>query len=145
MQTCRNVGAMSATKHSDYDKETLTTREDQDGRVLTDKDDELSIEEAKERRQSSARRKSPLASRRSNVLANATPDVDIEKDGAKTSPTEEEPQDPNIVSWDGPDDPADPMNWSNTIKVINVGLVSGICLVTPLASCKWYGYQALSQ
>jgi hypothetical protein len=80
MQTCRNVGAMSATGHSDYDKETLTTREDQDGEVLTNKDDELSIEEAKERRQSGARRKSSLASHRSNVLANAKPDVDIEKD-----------------------------------------------------------------
>ena len=88
MQTCRNVGAMSATEHSDYDKETLTTREDQDGRVLTNKDDELSIEEAKERRQSSARRKSPLASHRSNALANAKPDFDIEKDGAKTATTE---------------------------------------------------------
>lgn len=136
---------MSSTEHSDYDKETLTTREDQDGHVLTNKDDGLSAEEVKEGRQSSARRKLSLASNTSNVLSKSAPDVDLEKDSGKTAATEEEPQDPNIVSWDGPDDPADPLNWSNALKVINVGLVSGICLVTPLASCKLHDYQALSQ
>lgn len=134
---------MSSTEHSDYDKETLTTRGDQSGQVLSNKDDELNAEEAKETTQSSARRKSSLASHRSNVTANAASDVDIEKDGRKTATTEDEQQDPNIVSWDGPDDPADPLNWGNLLKVINVGLVSGICLVTPLASCKWHADQAL--
>lgn len=129
---------MSSTEHSDYDKETLTNREDQEGQVFSNKDDELNAKEANERRQSSAPRKSSLASHRSSALANAAPDVDIEKDGGKATTTEGEPQDPNIVSWDGPDDPADPLNWSNALKVINVGLVSGICLVTPLASCKWH-------
>jgi hypothetical protein len=122
---------MSSTEHSDYDKETLTTREDQDGQAFHNNDDE-----AKERRQFGVRRKSSLGSHRSNDLANAAPIVDMEKDAGKTTTTEGEPQDPNIVSWDGPDDPADPLNWSNTLKVINVGLVSGICLVTPLASCE---------
>jgi len=136
---------MSSTEHSDYDKETLTTREDQDGYVLTNKDDELSAEKVKRGRQSSTQRKSSLASNTSNVLSKSAPDVDLEKYSEKTAATEEEPQDPNIVSWDGPDDPADPLNWSNTLKVINVGLVSGICLVTPLASCKLHDYQALSQ
>jgi hypothetical protein len=135
---------MSSTDHSDYDKETLTTREDQDGQVLSNKDDELNSGEAKERRQPSARRKSSLASHRSNAPSNAAPDVDIEKDGGKTATTEEEPHDPNIVWWDGPDDPANPLNWSNALKVINVGLVSGICLVTPLASCKWHNDPLLS-
>jgi hypothetical protein len=136
---------MSSTEHSDYDKETLTTREDQEGQVFHNNDDELSAEEAKERRQSGARRKPSLGSHRSNDLVNTAPDVDMEKDAGKSTTTEGEPQDPNIVSWDGPDDPADPLNWSNALKVINVGLVSGICLVTPLASCKWHDDLASSQ
>ena len=32
--------------------------------------------------------------------------------------------DPNIVDWDGPDDPANPRNWSKRRKMLNVMLVS---------------------
>ncbi|KAF9765128.1 hypothetical protein IL306_002639 [Fusarium sp. DS 682] len=42
--------------------------------------------------------------------------------------------DPNIVNWDGPDDPANPQNWSMKKKTINVILVSTVTFVTPLAS-----------
>jgi hypothetical protein len=42
--------------------------------------------------------------------------------------------DPNIVDWEGPDDPANPMNFSSTIKSINVGIVSALTFITPLAS-----------
>ncbi|TVY64832.1 Efflux pump rdc3 [Fusarium oxysporum f. sp. cubense] len=42
--------------------------------------------------------------------------------------------DPNIVNWDGPDDPANPQNWSMKKKTINVILVSSVTFVTPLAS-----------
>jgi hypothetical protein len=66
----------------------------------------------------------------------ARADVDLEKKGADTVVARTETQDPNAVWWDGPDDPANPMNWSNFLKVVNVGLVSGICFVTPLASCE---------
>ncbi len=128
---------MSSTEQSDYDKETLTTREDLEDHVLSSNDDEHRAEDANERRPSSARRKSSQASRGSHAQANAGPDVDMEKDGGKTTTTDGEPQDPNVVSWDGLDDPEDPLNWSNALKVVNVGLVSGICLVTPLASCMW--------
>lgn len=33
-------------------------------------------------------------------------------------------EDPNIVDWDGPDDPANPRNWSKRKKMLNVVLVS---------------------
>ncbi len=46
----------------------------------------------------------------------------------------EEINDPNIVWWDGPDDPANPRNWSSTQKYINVFLVSALCFIIPLAS-----------
>lgn len=42
--------------------------------------------------------------------------------------------DSNIVWWDGPDDPQNPMNFPSWLRNVNLGLVSGICFVTPLAS-----------
>ena len=42
--------------------------------------------------------------------------------------------DPNIVDWDSLDDPADPMNFTGSIKSINVGIVSALTFITPLAS-----------
>jgi hypothetical protein len=35
-------------------------------------------------------------------------------------------KDPNIVDFDGPDDPEDPKNWSNRYKYILVGLLSAM-------------------
>ncbi|KAF2494681.1 MFS general substrate transporter, partial [Lophium mytilinum] len=43
-------------------------------------------------------------------------------------------KDPNIVDWDGPDDPANPMNWSSGKKVTAVGIVSMIAFLSPFAS-----------
>lgn len=129
---------MSSTEQSDFEKETLTVGEDQEGQAFSCKHDELSAEDAEERRHSSLRHDSSLGSRESKALANAAPNVDLEKDGGKITTTKDPPDDPNIISWDGPDDPADPLNWSNSLKVINVGIVSGICLVSPLASCEWH-------
>jgi multidrug resistance protein len=42
--------------------------------------------------------------------------------------------DPNIVWWDGPEDPANPFNWPTWRKVLNCGLISFLTFVTPLAS-----------
>lgn len=45
-----------------------------------------------------------------------------------------EPPDPNIVWWDGPTDPQNPMNWSWTKKWGTIMIVSAITFLTPLAS-----------
>jgi hypothetical protein len=42
--------------------------------------------------------------------------------------------DPNIVDWDGPDDPENPMNWSTGRKWGAIAVVSGITFLTPLGS-----------
>lgn len=42
--------------------------------------------------------------------------------------------DPNIVDWDGPDDPANPRNWSKASKLTNVVLVSVSVLYCNLAT-----------
>lgn len=38
------------------------------------------------------------------------------------------------VGWDGLEDPENPMNWPIWLKVVNVGLISFLTFVTPLAS-----------
>ncbi|KAK7698132.1 hypothetical protein SLS64_012807 [Diaporthe eres] len=42
--------------------------------------------------------------------------------------------DPNIVWWDGPDDPENPMNWPSWRKVLTCTIISFLTFVTPLAS-----------
>ena len=37
---------------------------------------------------------------------------------------------PNVVDWDGPDDPANPMNWPTAKKVAAIGVVSLITFLS---------------
>lgn len=39
-------------------------------------------------------------------------------------------QDPNIVYWDGPDDPENPQNWTMKMKWFNVAAISMLTFVT---------------
>lgn len=41
---------------------------------------------------------------------------------------------PNIVTWDGPSDPANPRNWSRGYKFLNIALVSASVLYCNLAT-----------
>lgn len=58
---------------------------------------------------------------------------DLEKRKPVASSNEEE-ADPNIVSWDGPDDPANPVNFSASLKWGNIAVLSMFSTLTPLAS-----------
>ena len=40
------------------------------------------------------------------------------------------PQDPNIVDWEGPNDPENPMNWPTSKKVTAIGVISLITLLS---------------
>ena len=42
--------------------------------------------------------------------------------------------DDNLVDWDGPDDPTNPLNFSKRVKWLNIALNSAISSLTPLAS-----------
>ncbi|KAM0341651.1 hypothetical protein ACHAPU_009897 [Fusarium lateritium] len=44
------------------------------------------------------------------------------------------PLDPNIVDWEGPDDPEHPLNWSKTQKNIHLAIVSLFTLAANLAA-----------
>ncbi|KAI4627522.1 uncharacterized protein J4E87_004086 [Alternaria ethzedia] len=51
---------------------------------------------------------------------------------------EEEPErDPNVVDFDGPNDPENPMNWKTSKKWGMVALISAITFLTPLASSQF--------
>lgn len=41
-----------------------------------------------------------------------------------------EPKDPNVVDWDGPDDPANPLNWTGKKKWTNGALLATMTLIT---------------
>ncbi|PNY27631.1 transporter [Tolypocladium capitatum] len=63
---------------------------------------------------------------------------DVERGAESTSPvhddTEPTRRDADVVDWDGPDDPANPLNWSFSKKTVAVGIVSAITFISPLAS-----------
>jgi hypothetical protein len=70
---------------------------------------------------------------------NSTDKEDVEKQDIKQDNFDSEDQmpsktgsttDPNIVDWDGPDDPENPMNWPTSKKIANIGLVSLITLLS---------------
>ncbi|KAF2849323.1 MFS general substrate transporter [Plenodomus tracheiphilus IPT5] len=72
----------------------------------------------------------------------STNEKDIERDAGSASitnvnyPDAEPASDPNVVDFDGPDDPEDPMNWKVSKKWGMVTLVSAITFLTPLASSE---------
>ncbi|MCJ1393969.1 hypothetical protein MMC18_006846 [Xylographa bjoerkii] len=61
---------------------------------------------------------------------------DVEKaELQKESSTEQaEVKDPNIVDWDGPDDPIKAINWSKKEKWSTIACLSAMTFITPLAS-----------
>ncbi|KAI4194833.1 MAG: hypothetical protein LQ350_007546 [Teloschistes chrysophthalmus] len=81
-------------------------------------------------------------SNQSRASSNGHPETqarDVEKAGegslsAAQAEEKEEHQDPNIVDWDGPDDPEKPTNWPAGRKSGIVAIISFITFLTPLAS-----------
>lgn len=69
---------------------------------------------------------------------NGSPDEPSSKPNVYQQPFEheedEEQEDPNIVDWDGPNDPQNPRNWPTRAKIFNLLLVILLTLLTPLAS-----------
>lgn len=65
----------------------------------------------------------------SQQSSNASTDVEKAEQRPPASAT-----DPNVVDWEGLDDPANPLNFSSLVKSTNVGIVSALTFITPLAS-----------
>lgn len=68
-----------------------------------------------------------------NMASSNAPTI-LEKDVEPATPVTEAStvaeRDPNIVDWDGPDDSANPHNWSSNRKIFAVTLVSLITFIT---------------
>ncbi|KAM4066943.1 major facilitator superfamily protein [Hirsutella rhossiliensis] len=60
--------------------------------------------------------------------------LDGESSTSAPEATEPTPRDPSVVSWDGPDDPENPLNWPLARKAAAIGVVSAITFLSPLAS-----------
>lgn len=63
-------------------------------------------------------------------------DIEANISGARSRSTDDQEQekvsddvDPNIVDWDGPDDPANPMNWPTWKIKTHIFLVSSITFI----------------
>lgn len=50
--------------------------------------------------------------------------------------TDDDDRDPNVVWWDGENDPDHPFNWSSWKTFSNIALISALTFVSPLASCE---------
>lgn len=63
-------------------------------------------------------------------------DTDIERSSAVEASglSAEEVKDPNLVDFDGPNDPENPMNWSSAKKTTTIAIVSLMTLTSPIAS-----------
>lgn len=48
----------------------------------------------------------------------------LKKPSSSTGTMVDEPTDPNVIDWDGPDDPEHPLNWSKTQKNLHLLVVS---------------------
>jgi hypothetical protein len=77
-----------------------------------------------------------ISSESSGVTPSRQQQNDLEKGASTTvaSESEEETSDPNIVDWDGPSDPHNPLNWPSLKKFTNLFVLSMMTFLTPLAS-----------
>jgi multidrug resistance protein len=53
---------------------------------------------------------------------------------ATSEQQQETPLDPNIIDWDGPNDPENPQNWAASRKWGIIAALGAVTLITPLAS-----------
>jgi hypothetical protein len=72
--------------------------------------------------------KSPSNRERQHGTPSSLVEKSINAEEADTKPTTSDitSHDPNIVGFDGTDDPEDPQNWSNRYKYVLVGLLSAM-------------------
>lgn len=79
-----------------------------------------------------------LSERAENRLDGSTPS-DSDKEMDEPSPIKDHglefaSMDPELITWEGPDDPQYPRNWSNTRKWVSTTLVSLYTFVSPVSS-----------
>ncbi|CAK7220599.1 hypothetical protein SBRCBS47491_004243 [Sporothrix bragantina] len=153
----RDADTKSLT-HSVLDKETETERDEHDREIARERREHALEQQAVDEghdadipssigyvldERGEAKRRQSIASRASRPgtgAGKAAVDVDaagdLEKGVIAVDATEADvgDADPNVVWWDGPDDPANPYNWPTWHKALNCVLISALTFITPLAS-----------
>ncbi|KAL2060682.1 hypothetical protein VTL71DRAFT_9323 [Oculimacula yallundae] len=134
----QHKGPISKTipEPAELEKDTLGVYEHHNAEADADADTDAPLETREESKPkqsvTTAPHKSSLRGTRSREnRINGAGTRDVEKAKRKTSGAG---RDPNVIWWDGPHDPLNPMNFSRWSKILNVTLISAICFVTPLAS-----------
>ena len=75
----------------------------------------------------------------SPASSNLEKEIDLEAGHRSEESDKKEPEtiqrevDPDMVDWDGPDDPKNPVNWSEKLKWANVAVISSITFLTQVA------------
>ena len=76
----------------------------------------------------------------SPASSNLEKEIDLEaghrsedSDKKELETTNAEVLNPNIVDWDGPDDPKNPVNWSERLKWANVAVIATITFLTQVS------------
>ena len=72
--------------------------------------------------------KNQPTAKRADLEANAPPTSDHTSDADQKK--ENQSRDPNLVDWDGPDDPTNPMNWPTWKVKAHIFLVSAVTFIT---------------
>lgn len=92
--------------------------------------------ELKRQRSIAERRSLALAKSKSHTsnktIDNDDPEKGVPEDSAQDG--QHDDNDPNIVWWDGDDDPENPYNWPSWLKLLSCIIISLLTFVTPLAS-----------
>ena len=66
-------------------------------------------------------------------------EIDLEAGHRSEDSEKKEPErtgtevDPNVVDWDGPDDPQNPMNWPEKLKWANIAVIASITFLTQVS------------
>jgi len=76
----------------------------------------------------------------SHTTSKLEKEIDLEAGNGSLSSARKGPEttktevDPNIVDWDGPDDPQNPINWPEKLKWGNVAVIASITFLTYASS-----------
>jgi len=73
-----------------------------------------------------------MSSKNESLAEKAIASPDLESAASKADDSDNN-VDPNIVDWDGPNDPANPPNWSGKMRWSHIIVISLLALVT----CVW--------
>ncbi|KAI3336644.1 fluconazole resistance protein 1 [Xylariaceae sp. AK1471] len=74
-----------------------------------------------------------MSSNTESLAEKTVPSPDLESASGKPDYSDNNMEDPNVVDWDGPNDPSNPLNWPARMRWIHIIVASLLALVTNMA------------